>query len=149
MRKLLIALPLVIGALAAPVAAQVSVAPQPYPVGASPISAASGTVANASAAATLSGAVDKTTYICGFIITSTGSTAAAVVAPTITGLVGGTATLAYATVAGATLANQPLIVDFAGKCIPASAANTSIVVTVPALGAGNTNATVFAWGFRL
>lgn len=112
------------------------------------INAASGNVANASAAATLTGADGKVTHICGFSITSTGSTAAAVVSATVTGLTGGTATFTYATVAGATLSNQPLVVTFT-QCIPASDANTAIVVTLPALGLGNTNATVNAWGFRL
>jgi hypothetical protein len=113
-----------------------------------PITAASGTVANASAAATLAAAAGRTTYICGFIVTSTGSTAATVVAPTITGTITGTLTFAYASVAGATLNNPALIAPLNG-CIAASAPNTAIVVTVPALGAGNTNSTVNAWGYQL
>lgn len=119
-----------------------------YPAGSTAITASSGTVANASAAASLAAVASKTTYVCGVVITSTGSTAAAVVAPTITGVITGTMTLAYATVAGATLANQPLVVPFT-PCVPASAANTAIAVTVPALGAGNTNAAVSAWGYQL
>lgn len=111
------------------------------------IGAASGNVANATATATIAATVDKKNYLCGFSITSTGSTAAAVVSPTVTGLSGGTLTLSYATVAGATLSNQPLIVNFS-LCIPASATNTAIAVALPALGAGNTNATVNAWGYR-
>jgi hypothetical protein len=55
------------------------------------LSAASGNVANASAAATLAGAATKTTYITGFVVTASGSTAALVVNGTVTGLIGGTA----------------------------------------------------------
>jgi hypothetical protein len=46
------------------------------------------------------------------------------------------------------LQNATLSIAFP-RCIPASATNTAIVVTLPALGAGNTNATVIAWGYRL
>lgn len=120
----------------------------PYPTGATAITAASGTAANANAVATLAAAVGKTTYICGFVLSSTGSTAAAVVAPTVAGTITGTLTFAYASVAGVTLANQTMIVPMT-PCVPGSAANTAIVVTLPALGAGNTNATANAWGFQL
>lgn len=119
-----------------------------YPVGATAITASSANVANASAVATLAGVSAKTTYICGANITSAGSTAAAVVTPTIVGTITGTLNFTYATVAGATLANAPYIVKFA-PCVPASAVNTAIVVTLPALGAGNTNATVNAHGYQL
>lgn len=126
----------------------------PYPTNfttgaaATPITASSGNVAAATATATLAAAAGKTTYICGFSITSAGSTAAAVVSPTITNVITGTMTFTYASVAGATLANQPLIVPF-NPCVPANAANTTIPVALPSLGAGNTNATVSAWGYQL
>lgn len=113
-----------------------------------PISASSGTAANANAVATLAAQATRTNYLCGFVLSSTGSTGAAVVAPTVTGLIGGTMTFAYATVAGVTLSNQSLVVTFTA-CIPATAINTAIVVTLPALGAGNTNATANAWGYQL
>jgi hypothetical protein len=119
-----------------------------YPAGATPVHAASGNVANASAAATLAAAVGKTTYITGFEITGGGATAAALVLATVTGLSGGTATYIVGAVAGVTLQNQPLVVKFQIP-IPASATNTAIVVTLPALGAGNTNAAVVAHGFQL
>ncbi len=111
------------------------------------VTASSGTVAAGTAAATLAAVAGKVTHICGFAITSTGSTAAAVVAPTVTGVVTATMTFAYASVAGATLSNQPLVVSFR-DCISASAPNTTIVVSMPTLGAGNTNATVNAWGYQ-
>lgn len=117
-------------------------------VAATSVTAASGNVAAATATATLAASAGKTTYICGFSITSTGSTAAAVVSPTVTNTITGALTFTYASVAGATLTNQPLIVPF-NPCVPANAANTAIPVALPSLGAGNTNTTVNAWGFQL
>lgn len=119
-----------------------------YPVGASPVNASSGNVANAAAVATLPGVAGKTTYITGFEITGAGATATAVVSVTVAGVVSGTMTYTHAAVAGATLLNTPLIVEFAVP-IPASADNTAIVVTVPALGVGNTNSTVVAHGYQI
>lgn len=118
-----------------------------YPAASTPITSSSGNVAAATATATLAGAASLTTYITGFEFTSAGSTAAAVVTITVTGTVSGTLSYTYVTVAGATLANQPLVVQFSPP-IPASAANTSIVVSCPSLGAGNTNATMVAHGYR-
>lgn len=119
-----------------------------YPVGATPITASSGNVANATATATLTAAAGVTTYISGFQITGGGATAAALVAATVVGIVGGTATYTYGVVAGAVLANPVLQVTFTPP-VPASAVNTAIIVSVPAFGAGNTNATVTAQGYRL
>jgi hypothetical protein len=118
-----------------------------YPAAATPVTNSSGNVAASAAVATLAAAAGKTTFICGFTMTSAGSTAAAVVSPTVVGTLGGTMTYTYASVAGATLANLPLQNGFT-PCVPASAANTAIVVTLPSLGAGNTNATAVAWGFQ-
>lgn len=118
-----------------------------YPAGSTPVSAASGVVANAAAVATLASAAGLTTYCSGFEITGGGATAAALVAATVAGLIGGTATYTVGVVAGATAPNAPLLVTF-NPPIPASAVNTAIVVTVPALGAGNTNSAVVAHGFR-
>lgn len=119
-----------------------------FPDGSIPLSSSSGTIAANTATATLAPPTGRTAYICGFIITSTGSTGAAVVAPTITGPIGGTMTFAYATVAGATLSNQPLIVNFSTP-IAASTFSTDIVVSMGTLGLGNTNATVNAWGYAV
>lgn len=118
-----------------------------YPTASTPITASSGNVAAAVATATLAGAASLTTYITGFEFTSSGSTAAAVVTITITGTVTGTLHYTYTSVAGATLSNQPLLVQFSPP-IPASAVNTSIVVSCPSLGTGNTNATMVAHGYR-
>lgn len=124
------------------------VAHQPYPLAATPETAASGNVANASAAATLATTSGKTTYITGFEVTAGGATAGAVVTVTVTGTITGTLSYTFAVPTGAVLAATPLIVEFTTP-IPASATNTTIVVTCPALGTGNTNATVVAHGFQL
>ncbi|RUV16965.1 MULTISPECIES: hypothetical protein [unclassified Mesorhizobium] len=117
------------------------------PVGATAVTASSGNVANGAAVATLPGVVGQTTYITGFEITAGGATAAALVAATLSGIVGGTATYIFAAPAGVAVGAAPLVVQFA-QPIPASAANTAIVLTLPALGAGNTNAAVVAHGFQ-
>ena len=111
------------------------------------IGATSGNVAAATATATLAATAAKTTYITGFDITGGGATAASVVVATVTGLLGGTMSYAIAVPAGVTLGITPLIVNFSPP-LPASAVNTAIVVSVPSLGAGNTNCVANARGFQ-
>lgn len=118
------------------------------PLEATPIIGVSGNVAAAAAVGTLAAAVGKRTFISGFSINSAGATAAAVVNATLAGLLGGTMTFPYVAVAGVTLKNADLVVTFYPP-LPASADNTAIVLTLPSLGAGNTNAAVNAWGFQL
>lgn len=118
------------------------------PTSATFITAASGNVANAAAVATLAAAAGKTTYICGFTLTGAGATAALVVNATVANVITGTMTYTFGAVAGAAVMSSPVIVSF-DRCIPANAANTTIVVTLPALGAGNTNAAATAWGYQL
>lgn len=112
------------------------------------ITNSSGNVANASAVATLAAAAGKTTYLTSYTITGGGATAASIVNATIANVVGGTMTLNVIVPAGATLGITPLIVVFL-EPVPATAVNTAIVLTLPALGAGNTNAAVTATGFQL
>jgi hypothetical protein len=112
-----------------------------------PLIAGSGNVANASAAATLTGGTTTTVYLAGFEVTGAGSTAGLPVTVTVAGLLGGTRSYTYSFVAGVLVANTPLIVAF-DPPLPASAVNTAIVVTCPAGGAGNTNNTVVAHGFH-
>lgn len=118
------------------------------PVGATQITSSSGNQANTNAVATLAAVAAKTTYITGFTCTAAGATAAAVVEVTVVGLIGGTATYIFTAPAGATVAATPLNVQFP-EPVAASAVNTAIVVTLPALGAGNTNAAVVATGYQL
>jgi hypothetical protein len=124
------------------------VASTPYPSGAVALSAGSAVVANASAAATLTGTATTTVYISGFEITGAGATVGLPVTVTVAGLLGGTRSFIYSFAAGALVANTPLIVRF-NPPLPASAVNTAIVVTCPAGGAGNTANTANAQGFYL
>jgi hypothetical protein len=123
-----------------------SLSPQVYPQNSTPLIAGSGNVANASAAATLTGTATTTVYLAGFEITGSGATVGAPVTVTVAGLLGGTRSYTYTFVAGALAGNLPLIVDYLPP-LPASAINTAIVVTCPASGAGGTNNTVVAHGF--
>lgn len=119
-----------------------------YPAGATPLTGSSGNVANANAVATLTSAANRTAYITGFQITSAGATVGLVVNVTVTGVITGTMTFNYVAPAGVLVMGAPLLVAFP-KPVPASAANTNIVVTLPALGAGNTNAAVSAQGYLI
>lgn len=119
------------------------------PSGATPVEAGSGNVANAIATASLPAAVGKTTYITGFEVTSDGSTAVLVVRVTVGVLVGGiTEGYTYTFVAGVTTQDLTLAVEY-GRGIPANVPNTAINVSLPAGGAGNTNAEVNAHGYQL
>lgn len=118
------------------------------PSGATQITGASGSVAAASAVATLAAAAAKTTYITGFTVTAGGATAGVNVSLAITGLLGGTLTYVYTAPTGATVPGPVLNVQFS-EPLPASAVNTAIVVTLPSLGTGNLAAAVVATGFQL
>jgi len=118
------------------------------PSGATAVGATSGNVANASAAATLPAVSGKTNFLTGFEITASGATAGLVVNATVTGLATGTQNYAFTFPAGVAVAALPLIVIFDNP-IPASATNTAITVTLPASGAGGTNAAVNVHGFTL
>jgi hypothetical protein len=117
-----------------------------YPNQTTPVHAASGNVANASAVATLAAVAGKTAYVTGFEITAGGATAAALVDAVLSGLRGGNATYTFGAPAGAAVAATPLLVRFSMP-LPASAMNTAIAITLPALGAGNTKAAVAIHGF--
>lgn len=94
---------------------------------------------------TLAGAANKYTYICGFTVTSGGTTTALAGNVTITGTVGGTQNFTYVFVSS----GQGLLgINFAPGCITSSAQNTSIVMTVPAGGTGTTVAATI-WGYRV
>lgn len=122
--------------------------PAAIPAGATAVSSSSGNVANASAIATLAAVVGKTTYVKGLTITPGGATAAALVTATLVGTLGGTLSYTMGAPTGAAVAGYPFMINF-GDGIPASAVNTALVLTLPALGAGNTNASVSIWGYQL
>lgn len=119
-----------------------------YPPNSTPVIARSGNVAAAAANSTLPAVVGKTNYLSGFQVVGAGATAASVILVTIVGILGGTLTYPLVIPAGVTTSIVPLSVNFY-PAIPASAANTAIVVTVPSFGAGNTNAASVATGFVL
>lgn len=107
----------------------------------------SAVVAAAAAVATLAApGATLTNYIEGFDVTGMGATAAVSVSVVVSGLLGGSLSFVCPVVAGATVANPRLTVTFPHP-LPASAANTAIVVTVPSFGAGNLAAAVAAYGF--
>ncbi len=110
---------------------------------ANPITAST-TGTTAATTATLAGVASKTTFICGFTISSD-ATAALAGAATVTGTV--TGTLNYIQNVGSATAAGVLTQSFA-PCIPASAANTGIAVNSVAAGTGG-NTAVTAWGYQL
>jgi len=139
----------VYGAIADTSGRMITVSGAQYPVFSTPIAASSGNVAASSAVATLSGTSGKTTYISGFQCTGSGSTSASVVTIAITGTVSGTnLSYTFTSTAGVLLGDTPITQNF-NPAIPASAANTNIVVTMPSLGTGNTNAACNAYGYQL
>lgn len=111
--------------------------------------ATSGLVSNASAVATLAASGGKTTYITGFQCTPGMATAAAAVSIVVSGLITGSNTLtAFATNATTFVpAPTPVIVQYPTP-IPASAANTTIVVTMGAVGTGGATAVCNAQGYQ-
>lgn len=105
---------------------------------------ASATAAAAAACtATLAGVAGRTTYICGLAITTTNPAGIVSGIATVTGL---GVTLNFQVVESTTHGFQ-LLVTFDNP-VPASAANTAIVVTLPAITGGAASA-VTAWGFQL
>lgn len=115
-----------------------------YPSGAIPYTnSATGTTS--ATAATLAGAASVTTYICGFSIRAN-ATAAANGNATVAGTISGT--LNYTQWTAPVASGIGIVEQNYHPCIPASAANTSIVVTSAAPGAGGV-VSVSAWGYKL
>ena len=118
-----------------------------YPNQSTPITA-SATGTTGALTATLPGVAGKTTFICGFAMTSGGTTTAIFANATVVGTISGTLNFVYGDVAP-TAGQGRLVVGFSPVCIPASAQNTAIVVTQPAGGTGTTAASVSVWGYQL
>lgn len=114
-----------------------------YPAGATPVTI-SATGTTAATAATLAGTSGKTTYVCGFSITSD-AVAALAGSATVAGVITGTMTFIQGV--GAIPAVSSLTQTFS-PCVPASTSNTGIVVTSAAAGTGG-NTAVNAWGYQL
>jgi len=115
----------------------------PYPTGATPLTASS-TGTTAGVTATLAGAAAKTTYICGFTITS-GATLGLGTTASVTGGISGTLNYVQPVSALPGVAQLPQAFH---PCIPASAVNTGISVVSGAAGLGGSTA-VAAWGYQL
>jgi hypothetical protein len=130
-----------------------------YPAGASPVTNVfSGSTGAAPGTATIPALPGRIGYICGFQVNGLGSTAGGGVTVTVGPLIG-TATQGptgqvpnsfsyqYVYAASPTGLNTPLS-DSYPPCLPASAPNTAITVTVP-LSAGNTNTNIDVRGYQL
>jgi hypothetical protein len=111
------------------------------------VSNSSGNVAAATATATLPASQGRYTYICGFSATGAGATAAVAVNITVTNVTGGTMTYTFSAAAGVAVTDTPVIVNFT-PCLPSATVNSTVVVSMPSLGSGNTNAAVNAWGYQ-
>jgi len=110
----------------------------------------SGNLSNNNAVATIPAVVDQYAVLTGFTIAGGGATAGGLVDMTITGTAG-SATLHFE-IPVATGITAPIVasqgqitVTFQNE-IQASAKNTAIVGTLPALGTGNTNASLTLMG---
>lgn len=104
---------------------------------------ASNTFTTGTATATLSGVSGRWTYICGFVVSTAGTSVATLGDITVTGTVTGTLNFEYAFVSSG---QGVLGIAFGPGCIQSSAENTAIVVNVPA-GGGGTVGAVTAWGY--
>ena len=105
---------------------------------------ASVTATTGSFNAALAAVSGKTNYICGFVITSGGTTSAAVVNATAAGTISGTLNFSYVFPSS----GQGVLGVAFPQCIAAAAENSAITVTVPAGGTG-TNAALSVWGYQL
>jgi len=111
----------------------------------SPQVAACNDAANATATATLTAVANLTWYIYGYQITSNGATVASGgVNATITNLLGA-ATMNISVAAGVLGTEDEKIVMFPVP-IPASGVNTAVVISIPAIGTGNTHASCALFG---
>lgn len=142
MNKLLAGLIFAILGLASPAMGQV-VTTKAFPEGSQTNNkTASNTFTTGTATASLTAQANKWTYLCGFTVTSGGTTTATLGNITITGTVSGTMNFGYTFVSSG---QGVLGIAFPG-CISSSAINTAITVNVPAGGAGTVGA-VTAWGY--
>lgn len=120
----------------------------PYPTGSEPYAAGSGDVGNSIATATIASTGSIVAWLYGFDVYSSGATGASVVLVTVTGLrASATLTFPLAVSVGAAVQNAPLSLRF-NPPLMAQSAGTPIVVTVPALGAGNLHCAANVYGYR-
>lgn len=120
----------------------------PYPAGATPVTGTSGNVANASAVASLPAVTGRTNYLTGVDFSPGGATTAAEVLATVAGLISGNVTYVVGAPAGVGIPGGLVALRF-NPAVPASAVNTAITATLPALGVGNAQATVNLYGYLI
>ena len=100
------------------------------------------------AVATLPAAVGKTTYVCAINVNGLGATSQAVINIAVASVVGGiTMNFQYVMPAGNSNQSTPMQGSF-NPCIPATAPNTVITVTVTG-AAGNTSTNINVSGYQL
>lgn len=115
------------------------------PPGCAPVNITA-TGAAAAINAVLPAAAKRLNFIKGFTITGGGATAGSVIAVTVTGAIGGTLTFYVAVPTGATA--QTLLHVNLPYALAATDENVAITVAVPSFGAGNTAASVVAFGYK-
>lgn len=118
------------------------------PTGAVQLTDSNGNAANAQAQATFAATASVTNYITSMTVTGGGSTAGLATFVTLAGLADGSLFFPVVAPVGALVPFPPLVVKF-DPPLAASAANTAITATLPALGAGNVAAGVAITGFRV
>lgn len=119
----------------------------PVPAGNVQTGGSSGNIANAAASASIAATATRFSFIQGFDVSFGGATAGQCVTATLTGVIGGTRSYTVCSPTGATVQGVPLTKTFSPP-LSSSAVNTQITLSVPALGAGNTNTTVNVDGFN-
>lgn len=118
-----------------------------YPPGAIAVTGAFSGADTASASASLAASPGRTTYVCGVKVSGLGATALTNVIATVATVAGGnTLSYQYSMPAGATVVATPVDIAYT-PCIPASAQNAAITVTVPG-GAGNTSTAIAVYGYQ-
>ena len=118
---------------------------QPY-LGVIPLATGSGNCPNGLAMVHLTPTQNSTAYLCGFIVTGSGSVGGSIVLVTIEGLLGGTRSFCYGFEAGVNKVNTPLAFNF-NPPLPGVAPGAQILLTVPAGGSGNLNSMATIYGF--
>lgn len=117
----------------------------PIPAGGVPF-VVTATGGNSAVTATVPGTAGKTIFVTKLIVSADGATTPAPFALAVTGTAGAFNTTYNVPALGS--GAQPVIMDF-DVPLPASAPNIAVVVSLPALGAGNTVARVVVIGYVL